>query len=259
MTTRTIGSVKEQLAAHWATGKPAKDAEAPKRETLDARKLTILGNVGRSAYATAPDGRELRLRGPVQPYALERAPDDAVLVTKLVRAADGRPRTDVFIGRVVEGGTYDRLAARKRYVPKSLPAGPIDGLAELRRPADRVQVRLGADADTPMDIIKGALSKRPMLLMTDSRSVPVTVRRLIEVANAAGANLRHYHGYTLADWTNVRRWGPLLIAAWPLVDAHLAGTPLHCAYEHKTTAPVADTLDPAGVPVCNDHVGWRSS
>jgi hypothetical protein len=62
--TATIPNVKQQLK-NWSSGRSAKDAEAPQRETLDARKLTILGHVGRSQFATAPDGRELKLRGPI--------------------------------------------------------------------------------------------------------------------------------------------------------------------------------------------------
>jgi hypothetical protein len=249
-----IPTVKEQVRQMIA-GRTAKDADGPQRATLDARKLTILGSVGSSTFAVGPDGRELRLKGPAQPHQLDRAPSDAIIITKLVRAADGRPRTDIFVGRMVESGTFERLARRKRYVPKERPAGPIDGLAELRKPADRLPVRLGTDDDSPLGIVRGAMSKRPTFLMTDSSAVPMTVRRLIEVANAAGANLRHYRGHTLADWTHIRRWRALLVAAWPLVDAHLAGTPLGCSYEHEGTPPPADTLDPAGVPLCNQHVG----
>ena len=255
MPTSSIPSVKEQ-ARNW-TGGRAKAPAPPQRETLDARNLNILGNLARSTFATTSDGRELRLRGPAMPHAIEEAPPDAVLVYQQVRTSDGRTRTDTYVGNVVPSGEYAKLGRRKVYTgPKERRPGPLDGLAELRKPADRKFVRLGPDDGSPMGIVMGALSKRPMLLWTDSSSTPMTVRRLIEVANAEGARLRNYNGHTLADWTHVRRWRPLLIAAWPLVDAYLAGTPLLCAYEHAD-APVADTLDPAGIPVCNACVGWE--
>ena len=253
----TIPGVREQVR-RWTGGGSAKDAEAPQRETIDVGKLKILGIVGRSTFATAPDGRELRLKGPAMPHAIDEAAADVILVRRTTRAADGRPRVDVFLATVVEAGTFDKLQRRKVYRgPKQRRPGPLDGLAELRRPADRKPVRLAPDDDSPQGIIMGALSKRPLLLMTDSSPTPMTVRRLIEVANAVGANLRHLDGFSLADWTHAGRWRPLLVAAWPLVDAHLAGMPLRCAYEHKGEVPLADTLDPAGVPVCNACVGWE--
>jgi hypothetical protein len=45
-----------------------------------------------------------------------------------------------------------------------------------------------------------------------------------------------------------------LVALYPLIDAAMAGKPLQCGYEHET-ATLADTLDPAGSPTCNGHVG----
>lgn len=259
MTTNTLPSVKEQVK-RWAGGRTAKDApDKPQRETFAARDLMILGHVGRSTFARTKDGRELRLRGPVMAYQLERAPADAILVSQPVRAADGRVRTDTYLATVQESGTYARLAARKTYRgPKARPAAPIDGLAELRTPDKRRLVQLVPEDDgSPEAIIKGALSKRPGQLWTDSRNAPATVGRLIEVANADGANLRRHNGYTLADWTNVRRWRALLVAAWPLVDAYMAGKPLRCAYEHEGTAPLADTFDLVGTPTCNACVGWE--
>ena len=247
-------SVRDQ-AKRWTTDRSGKDADAPRRETFAARQVRVLGRLGRSTFATLPDHRELKLRGPLMPHELERLPDDAILVTRPSRDSQGRVRTDVFAGRPVEAGTFERLQRQKSYTPRKRQPGPLDGLAELRKPADRVTLPLGSDDDSPMGIIRGAMSRKPMLLMTDSEPVPMTVRRLVEVVNAAGGNLRRHGDRTLADWTHVRRWRPLLIAAWPLVDAHLAGKPLACAYEHEGTAQVADTLDPAGVPVCNRHVG----
>ena len=257
MTTTTLPSVREQVRG-WTDRRSEKGAATPQRETLDARKLKILGSVARSTFATTPDARELRLRGPVRPHRIEEADASVILVTTQVRGADGNVRTDAFLGSVVEPGTFARLAKRKTYSgPKERRPGPLDGLAELRRPADRKPVHLGPDDGSPQGIIMGALSKRPMLLWTDSRSTPMTVRRLIEVANAEGANLRYHNGHALADWNKVNRSRPLLIALWPLVEPTLAGTPLPCAYEHDKKAPPADTLDPAGVPVCNACVGWE--
>ena len=246
-------NVKEQVAS-WS-GRRNKDNAEPERETIWASKLRVLGSVGRRQFATLPDGRELKLHGPAMPHELEQAPSDAILVTKLAKAQDGRPRTDTFVGTVVPAGTHEQLSKRKAYRPKKRRAGPVDGLAELRQPASRMPVPLGPDDDTPMDIIRGAMSNRPALLITDGADCPLTVRGLIEVVNQGGANLRHHNGHALADWSAVRRWRALLIAAWPLVSAYLAGTPLGCAYEHKGTVPPADTRDPAGVPVCNGHVG----
>ena len=255
MTTTTLPSVREQVRG-WTDRRS--DTETPQRETLDARNLKILGSVARSTFVTTPEGRELRLRGPAMPHAIEEAPADAILVRQPVRSADGRQRLDIFIASVVEPGTFAKLSRQKRYRgPKERRPGPLDGLAEMRRPANRKLVQLAADDDSPMGIIKGALSKRPMSLWTDSRNAPATVRKLIEVANAAGANLRHLDGYSLADWTHAGHWRALLIAAWPLVDAHLAGMPLRCACEHEAEAPLADTLDPVGTPTCNACVGWE--
>ena len=257
MTTTIIPTVKEQ-ARRFSSARSKKATDEPGRETLDSRDLSILGRVGRSVFARTKDGRELKVRGPARPDQLDQAPANAVLVRQLARAADGRPRTDVYIGTMVEPGTFEKLQRKKTYRPKERRPGPLDGLAELRKPDDRRYVQLVPDDDgSPKAIIMGALSKRPGQLWTDSRPMPMTVRRLIEVANADGANLRHLDGFSLADWTHAGRWRPLLVAAWPLVDAHLAGMPLRCAYEHENEAPLADTLDPAGVPVCNACVGWE--
>ena len=253
--TTAIGTVKDQVAS-WGGRRAPKDADRPQRETFGHRALKVVASVGRSQFVTLPDGREVKLRGPVMPHELERAPDDWIIVTRPARTDDGRAITELFIGPVVEGGTGKKLGRRKQYRPKERRPGPIDGLAELRKPAARLPVQLGKDADGPMDIIRGAMSKRPMLLVTDGADMPLTIAGLIEVVNAAGANLRHYNGHTLADWSAVGRWRALLVAAWPLVDAHLAGTPLGCAYEHEGAAPLADTLTPDGkTPVCNQHVG----
>jgi hypothetical protein len=255
MTTNPIGSVKEQ-AKRWASGRSAK-ADEPQRETRNVRDLKILGRLSRSTFAQTKDGRELKLRGPIMAHELERAGPDAILVTQPVRASDGRPRTDIYLATVVEPGTFAKLSKQKQYKPKERARGPVDGLLELRRPAARQFVRLAPDDQSDKGIIMGALSKRPLSLWTDSRSTPATVRRLIEVVNAAGGNLRRHGGHTLADWTHVGQWRALLIAAWPLVDAHMAGTPLRCQYEHAGEAPPADTLDLAGGPVCNACVGWE--
>ena len=248
----TLPSVKEQIERF---GRSAKATESPGRETIDARDLKVLGTVGRSSFATHGD-REFKLKGPARPEQIEQAPADAILVHQPVRAADGRTRVDVFLATVEPSGTFERLQRRKTYRPKERRPGPLDGLAELRTPADRVPVQLGRSvANVDHDIILGGLSKQPMMLWTDSRNAPATVRRLIELVNGEGGNLRRHNGHTLADWTHVRRHRALLVAAWPLVDAHLAGTPLRCAYEHAD-APVADTLDPAGNPLCNACAGW---
>ena len=53
-----IPPVSEQLK-QWGRGRSVKDAE-PQRETIAARNLKLLGSVGRSQFATARDGRELR-------------------------------------------------------------------------------------------------------------------------------------------------------------------------------------------------------
>ena len=129
----------------------------------------------------------------------------------------------------------------------------------VREQARRWTSRRAKDTDEPPrgreTLDRRDLSKRPLLILTNGRDVPATVRRLIEVANGAGANLRHHNGHTLVDWNKVRRWSAFLIAAWPLVDAHMAGKPLQCAYEHKGAPPLADTLDPVGNPTCNACVG----
>ena len=256
MTSNTLPSVREQIT-RWAGGQSKKDTDEPGRETIDSRNLTILGRVGRTSFVRTKDGREVKVKGPARPDQIEQAPADAILLRQPTRSDDGRTRTDIYIGTMVEPGTFEKVHRQKTYHgPRERPPGPLDGLAELRKPADRRPVRFGKEADTPEDIIMGALSKRPMLLWTDSRSTPMTVRRLIEVANTEGANLRYHNGHSLADWNKVHRWRPLLIALWPLVEPTLAGTAPPCAYEHAD-APVADTIDPAGVPVCNACIGWE--
>ena len=252
-----IPTVKEQ-ARRWASGRTDKATDKPGRETIDTRNLKVLGRIGRSSFATTQDKRELKVKGPARPEQIEQAAADAVLVRQPVRSDDGRTRTDTYIGTVVEPGTFEKLQRRKVYRgPKERRPGPVDGLAELRTPAARQIVTLDTNDDgSPEADIMGALSKRPLLMMTDSRATPMTVRRLIEVANAEGANVRRHHGHALADWTHAGRWRPLLVALWPLIEPTLAGAPPPCSYEHAD-APVADTLDPAGVPVCNACVGWE--
>lgn len=256
MTSTTLPSVREQVT-RWTSGRSKKATDEAGRETLDARNLEILGRVGRSTFATH-GGRELKVRGPVAEARIESAPADAVLVRQPVRAADGRTGIDTYIATVVDAGTFEKVQRQKAYRPKERRPSPLDGLAELRKPAARQVVTLDSSDDgSPEAVVMGALSRRPLLLMTDSRNAPATVRRLIEVANAAGANLRHHNGRTLCDWSTLRRWNALLVASWPLVHAHMAGKPLQCAYEHEGDAPPAATLDPVGVPVCNACVGWE--
>jgi hypothetical protein len=248
----TIPAVKEQVQ-RWTTARQSKAVEGPQHEQFAYGDLKPLGRIGRSTFACTPDGRELRIRGG-SVESLDEAPSDAVVIRQPRRLSDGRIIGETFIGRVVEPGTFERLRRQKTYRPKPPRIGPLDGLAEHRKPADRVTVPLADDDDSPQGIIRGALSKRPQLLFTDGAAVPLTVRRLVEVVNESGGNLRHHNGHTLADWTQIKRWRSLLIAAWPLVEAYMAGAPLPCAYEHKD-APVADTLDPGGTPVCNPHCG----
>jgi hypothetical protein len=69
------------------------------------------------------------------------------------------------------------------------------------------------------------------------------------------ANLRYHNGRTLVDWNQLTPyWRDRLVALYPLIDAAMAGKPPACGYEHETSTP-ADTLDPAGVPVCDGHIG----
>jgi hypothetical protein len=155
---------------------------------LTARDRKILGRLDRSTFATAPDGRELRLKGPVMPYAVEQGPE-AILVSKPVRAPDGRAQVDTYLATVQVPGTYARLAARKTYTPKDRPATPIDRDHELRRGLPRQAVQLINDDDSPEGTIRGALSRRPHLLVTDGRPPITSIAAVIAGLERAGVTL----------------------------------------------------------------------
>jgi hypothetical protein len=237
-------------------GRAAKEADEPQRETLSGRDVTVLGRLRRSVFARTKDGREIRLRGPVQ--TSEQVPANGILVRQQVRTSDGRPRTDTYVGNVVVAGTFERLQRQKTYRPKERARRPIDGLYDVRYGAAREVVRLGRgdpDGGSYRDIARDALSRRPGVLFTDGIAPTLTVAATIDDLNRKGANLRRPADRTLADWSALSPyWSNLLVRMYYLIDAAMAGSPASCSYEHEAPT-LADTLDPAGVPVCNGHIG----
>jgi hypothetical protein len=254
--TTTIPGVREQVR-QWTGGRSAKDADdKPQLETIAARDLKIIGRVGKSSFATH-GGRELRLKGPVMPYAVEQAGSEAIVVRQPVRSADGRTRTETYLATVVGAGTFERLHRQKVYRgPKERRLGPVDGLLEARAGAPREVVRFGSiDGDDDRDVVRDIMRGRPQVLFTDGKPPLAGVVDALNLFQSKGANLRHLNGRTLVDWNQLTPyWRDRLVAMYPLLDAAMAGTPLACGYEHKQAA-LADTLDPVGVPVCNGHVG----
>lgn len=253
MTTEaTIPNVQDQLK-QWVTSRAS---DEPQREIIADRDLTILGTVGRSTFATHGD-RELRLRGPVMSYELERAPADAVLVTKPGRDSQARPRTDVYIGRVVERGTYARTAAQATYARKVRPPSPVDRDAELRRSVPRTPITFGADDDSPSGIIKGTLSKQPGLLITDGRARFATIADEIAWLNSAGVALAlspdGAHLLVASQALTPERQTMLSVRA-SLYRAYLAGEPIRCAWPHEGEAPEAVTIAVGNAPVCDAHL-----
>jgi hypothetical protein len=233
----------------------AKAADEPKRETLSGRDLTVLGRLRRSTFVRTKDGRELRLKGPALPHDLERAPNDAVLITRPARTDAGRPYSELFVGRVVEAGSYEKLARRKNYVPRERPPGPVDGLAEARAGAPREIVRFGSAAgDGDRDVVRDIMRSRPQMLFTDGLPPIPGVVEALKLFQKKRANLRYHNGRTLVDWNQLTPyWRDRLVALYPLIDAAMAGKPLACGYEHET-ATLAASLDPVGVPVCDDCI-----
>ena len=253
--TSTIPGIREQVA-RWS-GRSAKEA-LPKRETLNARDLTILGVVGRSTYATH-GGRELRLKGPAMPHAIEQAPANATFVEKLVRAADGRTMTDIYLASEVEAGTFARMAARKRYVPRERLPGAIDRDDELRGGELRQWVTLGKDADTPEDVVRGALSSKPGALVTDGRPRLRNVADEIAMIQRAGVTLALSDdgSYLLATSSKAltATVRAMLDNRDELYRAYLSGSPLRCAWPHpEGNPPDAVTVAVGNAPCCGQHL-----
>ena len=99
----------------------ADDAPVP---TYARDDVTFLGRVGKGVYAMLPDGREVSVRGPLQPYELDNpALPGEVRIEKRVRTERGTEK--VTIGaKVVEPGTYERKRQRTPpapFVPRRLP------------------------------------------------------------------------------------------------------------------------------------------
>lgn len=258
MTTRTLGSVKDQLAT-WGNRRPANDADEPQRETLDSRDLTILGTLGRRSFARTKDGRELKLKGPAAPHALEQIPADAILVRKPVRSDDGRQRVDVYLASAQESGTFEKLAKRKSYTPRQRSASPIDRDHELREGSPRQPVLLGADDDTPEGTVRSVLSRSPGLVITDGRAPLRSVADEIAFIHRSGVTLALSDDGAHLLVTSPKGLSPLVrgmlgIRA-PLYRAKLAGEPLLCAWPHpKSAAPEAVTVAVGNAPCCADHL-----
>ena len=261
--TSTIGSVKDQLAS-WGNRRAAKDADEPQRETLDVRDLTVLGTLGRSSFARTKDGRELKLKGPAMPHTLEQMPDDAIIVRQSVRAADSRVRIDKYVATVEEPGTFARLAKRKSYTPRQRPPSPIDRDHELREGLPRQPVLLGKDGDSDGDIIKGAMSRVPSLVLTDGRPPLRSVADEITFLQRSGVTLAlsadgAYLLATSPKGLSALVRGMLGIRA-PLYVAHLKGEPVRCAWPHpQGGAPEAVTIAVGNSPVCADHLAGTAA
>jgi hypothetical protein len=251
----SIPAVKDQVK-RWATGK--RD-ETPGRETIAARELRMLGSVGRSQFATTKAGVELKIRGPVQPYALEDLAPDAVIITKPARTDAGRVVTEVFIGRPVEAGTFERLAKRKSYRPKERTPGPVDRDHALRDGLPRQPIALGKDDDSPEGFIKGAMSRVPALMITDGRARLRSVADEIAFLARSGITLAlsddgNYLLATVSKALTAERQAMLDIRA-SLYRAHLKGESMRCVWPHgKDEAPPAVTIAVGGAPVCDAHL-----
>ena len=261
--TSTIPGVREQVRT-WTGGRTAKAADGPQRETLDARKLTILGSVGRATFATAPNGRELRLKGPAMPHAIEEAGPDAILVHKLVRSADGRQRTDTYLASEVEPGTFEKLRHRKTYTPRVRPPSPVDRDHELRAGLPRQPVKLGKDADTPQDIIKGAMSRVPSLMITDGRPPLRNVADEIADLERSGVALALSDDGAHLLATSPKGLSPVTRAMLDLRAAlyggHLKGEPVRCVWPHpKGETPDAVTYAVGGSPTCAAHLAGTTA
>ena len=259
--TPTIPNVKGQLQ-NWTGRGPKKDAAAPQRETLAADKLKVLGSVGRSSFATTPDGRELRLRGPAMPEQIEEAAS-AVLVTRLVRDNQGRGRVETFVGAEVEPGTYAKLKKRKSYTPREWRPGAIDRDDELRREEPRQWVALGKDGGGPLDVIRGAMTTtKPDVLVTDGRPGMRSVADELAFLRRSGIALAVSDdgAYLLA--TSTKALGAVQRAMLDnragLYRAHLRGEAARCAWPHKGEPPAAVTIAVGNAPVCAEHLAGRA-
>ena len=261
--TSTIGSVKDQLAT-WGNRRAAKNADEPQRETLDSRDLTVLGTLGRSSFARTKDGRELKLKGPAMPHTLEHMPNDVIVVRQPVRAADSRVRIDTYLAVVQEPGTYSRLAKRKSYTPRQRPPSPIDRDHELRNGSPRQWLALGKDGDTPEDVIRGAMSHMPSLMITDGLPALRSVADEVAMIQRAGVTLA-----LSADGAHLLAASPKGLSALvrgmlgiraPLYVAHLKGEPVRCAWPHaRGGVPEAVTIAVGNSPVCANHLAGTPS
>ena len=258
-----IPTVKEQIT-RWTSARSPKDAETTQRETLDARNLTILGTVGRSTFATARDGRQLRLKGPAMPHAIDEAAADAIFVRQPVRSADGRQRVDTFLASEVEPGTFEKLRQRKTYTPRVRLPSPIDRDHELREGFPREPVELGKDDGTPEDIIKGSMSRVPSLIVTNGRPPLRSVADEIALLDRSGVTLALSDDGAHLLATSTKGLSPLTRAMLDIRTAlyvgHLKGEPVCCAWPHpKGETPNAVTYAVGGSPVCAAHLAGTTA
>ena len=260
--TPTIPGVRDQLKS-WSGRRSTKDAAPPQRETLDVRNLKILGSVARSTFATTPDGRELRLKGPAMPHAIEEAAADAVLVRQPVRAADGRQQLATFIGSQVQAGTFAALKKRKSYTPREWRPGAIDRDDELRREEPRQWVALGKDGGGPLDVIRGAMTTtKPDVLVTDGRPPLRSVADELAFLKRSGIALALSADGAYLLVTTTKALGAVQRAMLDnrssLYFGHLKAEPVRCAWPHKGETPEAITVAVGNAPVCGEHLAGRA-
>jgi hypothetical protein len=250
----TFPSVRDQLRTY----RQFETSGGVEPETIDSRKLKILGRVGRASYA-AHGERELKIKGD----ATDSQPRPDQVIVRHVRRVPGQPfpAEELLVGTYVEPGTFERIRNRKARLaqPKRKSRrGPVDALFELRQSVPRQPVPLRAADDSPVGIIKGALSKQPQLLVTDGRAAYWTlddvIAELTRRGTRYGASPDGAHLLVWRDEGGVIQQR-LIEAYRPLLLADAKGERLRCAYPHPGGEALnADSIAVGRAPVCNGHL-----